>query len=305
MARPQTTRWARLKVFASPPRRARLRDRVRSTECPDRQNPPSPDPRRNPLPEPDRLLRARRSGQCRRPILGCIPAVPSHKGSQPDRMSTYVPSRQTSRSAAIRAYPLHEPKSGLGFADTIGPTPMSQSALAADAAVRASLNYIVDTGVKPVNETYGPNGLMRVQSASFVRHVVPITDGRPLRESFSLDTSGFVLADHPTAMQNFLDPAELKSVYYREMEKLIAAESGAKRVHVFDHTLRSGDKETRDTLKIREPVRAVHNDYTEWSGPQRVKDFLPEEAPDLLSRRFAIVQVWRAINTPIEKDPLA
>jgi len=182
---------------------------------------------------------------------------------------------------------------------------MSQSALAADAAVRASLNYIVDTGVKPVNETYGPNGLMRVQSASFVRHVVPITDGRPLRESFSLDTSGFVLADHPTAMQNFLDPAELKSVYYREMEKLIAAESGAKRVHVFDHTLRSGDKETRDTLKIREPVRAVHNDYTEWSGPQRVKDFLPEEAPDLLSRRFAIVQVWRAINTPIEKDPLA
>jgi len=153
---------------------------------------------------------------------------------------------------------------------------MSQSALAADAAVRASLNYIVDTGVKPVNETYGPNGLMRVQSASFVRHVVPITDGRPLRESFSLDTSGFVLADHPTAMQNFLDPAELKSVYYREMEKLIAAESGAKRVHVFDHTLRSGDKETRDTLKIREPVRAVHNDYTEWSGPQRVKDFLPE-----------------------------
>ena len=182
---------------------------------------------------------------------------------------------------------------------------MSQSALAADAAIRASLNYIVDTGVKPVNETYGPNGLMRVQSANFARHVVPITDGRPLRESFSLDTSGFVLADHPTAMKNFLDPSELKSVYYREMEKLIAAESGATRVHVFDHTLRSGDKEARETLKIREPVRAVHNDYTEWSGPQRVKDLLPDEAPDLLSRRFAIIQVWRAINAPIARDPLA
>jgi hypothetical protein len=182
---------------------------------------------------------------------------------------------------------------------------MSQTAIAVDSTIRASLNYIVDTGVKPVNETYGPNGLMRTQSANFVRHVVPIRDCRPLREGYSLDTSGFVLADHPTRMRNFLDPGELKSVYYREMETLIAAQSGAVRVHVFDHTLRSGDKQTRDALKIREPVRAVHNDYTEWSGPQRVRDLLPDEASDLISRRFAIIQVWRAINAPIERDPLA
>ena len=182
---------------------------------------------------------------------------------------------------------------------------MSQPAAAAVSAIRASLNYIVDTGVKPVNETYGENGLMRVQSASFARHVVANRDGRPARDGFSLDTSGFVLADHPTAMGNFLDAGELKSVYYREMEKLIATHSGASRVHVFDHTLRSGDKETREALKIREPVRVVHNDYTEWSGPQRVRDLLPAEAPELLDRRFAIIQVWCAINGPIERDPLA
>ena len=182
---------------------------------------------------------------------------------------------------------------------------MSQLATAAASMIRASLNYIVDTGVKPVNETYGPNGLMRVQSASFVRHVVPIQDGRPLREAYSLDTTGFVLADHPTKMRNFFDAGELKSVYYREMETLISTQTGAARVHVFDHTLRSGDKEAREALKIREPVRVVHNDYTEWSGPQRVRDLLPAEAPDLLGHRFAIIQVWRAINAPIERDPLA
>ena len=50
----------------------------------------------------------------------------------------------------------------------------------------------------------------------------------------------------------------------------------------------------------------MHNDYTEWSGPQRVRDLLPaEEAEELLKRRFAIVQVWRAIRNPIESDPLA
>jgi hypothetical protein len=173
------------------------------------------------------------------------------------------------------------------------------------AAVSASLSYIVDTGVKPVNETHGPGGLLRTEKATFDRHTVVIRDGRPMRESFSLDTTGFVLADQPTRVTDFFDPAELKSVYYKETEQLIARHSGARRVHVFDHTLRSGDEAARDALKIREPVKAVHNDYTEWSGPQRVRDLLPAEAEDLLSRRFAIIQVWRAIKNPIERDPLA
>lgn len=183
---------------------------------------------------------------------------------------------------------------------------MSQRLVATpDNYVQAELSYIVDTGVKPVNETYGPGGILRSERATFDRHVVPIRDGRPLRESFSLDTSGFVLADHPTAMRNFHDSPELKAVYYREVEELIAAHSGASRVHLFDHTLRTSDQAAREALKIREPVRAVHNDYTEWSGPQRLRDLFGDEAEALLSRRFAIIQVWRAINAPIERDPLA
>ena len=53
----------------------------------------------------------------------------------------------------------------------------------AQAAVNASLSYIVDTGVKPVNETHGPGGLMRTQRATFDRHVVAIRDGRPMRDT--------------------------------------------------------------------------------------------------------------------------
>ena len=48
---------------------------------------------------------------------------------------------------------------------------------------------------------------------------------------------------------------------------------------------------------MREPVQVVHNDYTDWSGPQRVRDLhTAAEAEDLLSRRVAVVQVWRAIR---------
>jgi hypothetical protein len=76
-------------------------------------------------------------------------------------------------------------------------------------------------------------------------------------------------------------------------------------VVIFDHTLRSGDEAEREAKLIREPVLSAHNDYTEWSGPQRVRDILPGEAEYLLARRFAIIQVWRAINQPIQKNPLA
>jgi hypothetical protein len=74
---------------------------------------------------------------------------------------------------------------------------------------------------------------------------------------------------------------------------------------VFDHTLRTADDAVREERKIREVVRRVHNDYTEWSGPQRVRDILPQEAEELLRRRFAIVQVWRPIRHPVESSPLA
>jgi hypothetical protein len=134
---------------------------------------------------------------------------------------------------------------------------------------------------------------------------MPIRDARSERASHSLDTTGFLLADHPTRVKDFFDADELKAVYYSEAAALIAAHSGAARVRVFDHTLRTGDEDARAALKIREPVRSVHNDYTEWSGPQRVRDLLPEEAESLLTRRFAIIQVWRAIRNPVERDPLA
>ncbi|HEY6089304.1 MAG TPA: CmcJ/NvfI family oxidoreductase, partial [Gemmatimonadaceae bacterium] len=101
------------------------------------------------------------------------------------------------------------------------------------------------------------------------------------------------------------DRTQLESVYYPEVEQLIKQQSSAERVVIFDHTLRSGDEAEREEKLIREPVMSAHNDYTEWSGPNRVREFLPDEAEALLGHRFAIIQVWRAINQPIQANPLA
>jgi hypothetical protein len=129
-------------------------------------------------------------------------------------------------------------------------------------------------------------------------------NGRKRTEGFVLDRDGFAFRPHDTRMKDFFDEEEIRRVYYPEMEALIERESGAKRVVVFDHTLRTGDVGDREARKIREPVQRVHNDYTEWSGPQRVRDLMGAQAEDLLTRRFAIIQVWRGIRLPIESNPL-
>jgi hypothetical protein len=74
----------------------------------------------------------------------------------------------------------------------------------------------------------------------------------------------------------------------------------------FDHTIRSGNEADQESKRLREPVKVVHNDYTEWSGPQRLRDLLPaHEAEALLRHRVAVIQVWRPIRGPVLSSPLA
>ena len=171
--------------------------------------------------------------------------------------------------------------------------------------ITAEIPYTLDTGEKLVNETFGPNNIRRRKSGSQDMRPMQIHNGREIAKELTLERNGFVFVEHKTAMKNFFDAEELKRVYYPEVIDLIKRESGAKRVVVFDHTLRSGNEDEREEKLIREPVLSAHNDYTEWSGPNRVRELMGDEAEELLKRRFAIIQVWRAINQPIQSNPLA
>ena len=76
---------------------------------------------------------------------------------------------------------------------------------------------------------------------------------------------------------------------------------------VFDHTIRRrlAGIADRSAGLPRQPVPRVHNDYTERSGPQRVRDLMGAEAADLLQRRFAFINVWRPIRGPLRDAPRA
>src|SRR5467141_3779463 len=172
--------------------------------------------------------------------------------------------------------------------------------------IEATLTYFIDTETMPVSLVGAPGASdQRVGGGKPDPHRVVMRNGRLDAPRFALERNGFRFVRHDTEVVDFFDEDEVRRVYYPEMEALVKAESGASRVAVFDHTLRTADDELRETRKIREVVRRVHNDYTEWSGPQRVRAFLPNEADELLGRRFAIIQVWRPIRSPVETFPLA
>ena len=171
--------------------------------------------------------------------------------------------------------------------------------------IRAEMNYIVDTGVPPVRYIDWPEMEHKEIPPQYKQHVMTIRNGRPLRDTFKLDTHGFVFTDHRTAMQDFTDEAERKRVYDREVAELIKKHSGASDVLVFDHTIRVGDEQAMKAINARPPVKGVHNDYTEDSAPRRLREIVgDEEAERRLKKRYAIIQVWRPIRGAVMIDPL-
>jgi len=171
--------------------------------------------------------------------------------------------------------------------------------------VEAPLNYLDVTAEKPVTYMYKTEPGTPQRTYQNVKHTMVILDGRSINEHLTLDGQGFALVHHPTAVVNFYDEAEVRAVYYPEVERLVKQATGAARVLVFDHNVRCGPMAKEGLNGTREPVRFAHNDYTLKSGPQRVRDLMGDEAEALLKNRFEFINVWRPIRGPVEEAPLA
>ncbi|UYN97013.1 MAG: hypothetical protein KIT25_08820 [Enhydrobacter sp.] len=170
--------------------------------------------------------------------------------------------------------------------------------------VAAPVNYLADLSVKPV--TYNPpigTGMPR-REGNYRFFEVRVHDARPIAGDLSLDRQAFKLVAHASRVRDFHDLDEVKGAYYAEVEALVRRETGASKVVIFDHTIRNADRGVEKG--VRTPVQSVHNDYTEKSGPQRVRDLLPaDEAEARLKKRFAQYNVWRNIAPePVEMMPL-
>ena len=173
--------------------------------------------------------------------------------------------------------------------------------------VTAVMNYLVgDMEEKPAFYLYTPPPGVPQRTGRYIQQEMQIHDARPIVDQFSIDREGLTFTKHETQVLNFYDTEEVQSVYYPETAELVKQITGAEKVIVFDHNVRSASEAQRKEHGVREPVMSCHNDYTIGSGPQRVRDLLPpEEAEERLKHRFAFINVWRPIRGPLQDHPLA
>jgi hypothetical protein len=173
--------------------------------------------------------------------------------------------------------------------------------------VEAELNYLKPMAERPRYFAYEAEPGEPRSNLTADPHTVKIRSMRPIASELDLDRQGFALVEQQTAVSDFWDDEEVRRVYYPEAERFIAEYTGASRVFIFDHLQRRrvlGLKD-RSAGGPRQPATRVHVDHTARSGPQRVRDLLPDEAEELLKGRVQVINLWRPIRGPLQDSPLA
>jgi hypothetical protein len=182
----------------------------------------------------------------------------------------------------------------------------SSNAVATLPSVDGELNYLKLNGARPRTYTYDPPDGAPRSNLVADPHKIPIRDARDIASHISIDEEGFGLIQQRSAVTDFYDDGQVRQIYYPEAERLLKDVTGAHRVFVFDHTVRRRVPGAEDRQNaLRQPVARVHVDHTEKSGPQRVRDLLPDEADELLRGRVQIINLWRPIKGPLRDAPLA
>lgn len=169
---------------------------------------------------------------------------------------------------------------------------------------KSSLTFYKDPedGSSPFNYVEQPPEGMPQRNYGEDSHEVTIHDIRGHEHEYDMNVNGFgVVQGIESQEKDFVDDEKIKSTYYPEVEKVLLDNApGAKRVFIFDHTVRRSDPNAK-----RAPVNRAHIDQTTRSAIQRVKYHLGDEADELLQGRYRLINVWRPLNGPVVASPLA
>jgi hypothetical protein len=182
--------------------------------------------------------------------------------------------------------------------------------MTAQTEVRSTFNYTKEVDKLTELYFYDCEAAKDIHEPGDDPHEMSVTDGWHRADSFSVDKEGFSIHEFKSAYDQWEDDEVIKATFYPEVVEFLKRTVGAKRVLVFDHTIRSKSNEakklTQETnTSQRAPVMLVHCDYTAESGPLRVHQLLKDDAEELLSRRVAFFNVWKPIRRVVEERPLA
>ncbi len=180
------------------------------------------------------------------------------------------------------------------------------SARAGRPALESSVNYLGEMNETPVfhAQNYHHDNL------NLIEHRIAVHDARSIQHELELERDGFVLADCPTAVQNFRDTDEVQRTYVPEIEALIRDLTGAPKVLVAGAVLRWGERaEESGTATVNSrPARFVHVDYSRQSFNDFARMHLDNagdpEPETWLGGRYAAYNIWRVLTPPPQDVPL-
>ncbi len=167
-------------------------------------------------------------------------------------------------------------------------------------AVRAEVRYLnAEWKDRPDAPRIGDRTSRRANTA---KRTVAIEDARGLE--LALDTAGFVLTRHASALDDFHDAARVRDAYYGEVGDVVRDMTGADAVFVYSHTIRTEDTSDFNVAY----ARFVHCDYSLGGAAERRRNALEKHRADLDPARhweFAWFNTWQPIEREVRKNPLA
>ncbi|MGY1822733.1 CmcJ/NvfI family oxidoreductase [Geodermatophilus sp. SYSU D00079] len=168
-------------------------------------------------------------------------------------------------------------------------------------AVQAELSYLAE-GSTVLRRFTAPGH--SVNTGRYETHVVPIRDGRPVQDRFTVEANGFRIARHESAVRDFTDKAEVDAVYVPEVLAFVQEQLGADRVVSRGWVLRRSAAPGENASQPQAGL--VHIDYAPEGAAEMAAAVYAEHCPDGPGfRRAVATSTWRVFSPPPQDWPLA
>lgn len=152
-----------------------------------------------------------------------------------------------------------------------------------------------------------------MNTGTYELHTMQVHDGRNIRDRFNLDDHGFVLAEHRSAVVDFMNKEEVDEIYSQELTEVVKQLTGADFAVSRGWMIRtSGDLPRREVVGythqggVQPPAADAHVDFTpetaERVARHTYEDNFPDEKP---YSRFIASSLWRTFSAPPQDWPLA
>ncbi|PSN62769.1 hypothetical protein BS50DRAFT_501517 [Corynespora cassiicola Philippines] len=164
-------------------------------------------------------------------------------------------------------------------------------------------------GQKPYYSTipFSAQGALQTNYGSIEKSIL-VRDIRGHESEFTLEKHGFEVAKHKTKFSDWRNGSRVKKEHFDEIEQFLKEKLNAKKVIIFDHSLRRTDITNANAEKGEEysapPSRRPHVDHTLKSALTHVAMEFGEHS-EWLKGRIQQINVWRPLFGQVMDHPLA